>query len=193
MTIATITMPGYAAWNAFQQYRAALKHSHSEEDAALMRAYKAIWRGRKLIDLVAVMQEAGTDQLGRPKLAIQRADCELVWCDRDTDGSAEFRVFQDHRANRARHAVVRLPRLTFPTRTFTEGRVSCRARVPLIPPQYRPPGDLATFHLLWEAEWITVPRDPILLKHLGKNLYAVLATWELAPVEQAVLRMRTRE
>lgn len=190
MTIATITMPGSAAWNAFQQYRAALKQSHSEEDAALMKAYKAIWWGRKLVDLVAVMQEAGTDQHGRPKLAIQRADCEIIWCTRELDGSAEFRVYQNGRTNRARNAVVRLPRRTFLMRSFSEGRVHCQARVPLIPPQYRPPGNLDKYHLLWEAEWIGVPRDPILLKHLGKNLYAVLAAWELTPVEQAVLRMR---
>ena len=45
-------------------------------------------------------------------------------------------------------------------------------------------------HLLWEPRWERRPRppgDPALLKHLAGPLYAVLATWDLTPVEQAVL------
>jgi len=47
--------------------------------------------------------------------------------------------------------------------------------------------------LLWEAEWMTVPSDPILLRHLGRNLYAVKAQSDLTPVGQAILRARRRQ
>ena len=46
--------------------------------------------------------------------------------------------------------------------------------------------------LLWEAEWMTVPSDPI-LRHFGRNLYAVMAQWDLTPVGQAILRARRRQ
>jgi len=45
----------------------------------------------------------------------------------------------------------------------------------------------------FEADWKPVrdrrraPGDPALLKHLGGPFYAVLATWDLTFVEQAVL------
>ena len=44
--------------------------------------------------------------------------------------------------------------------------------------------------ILWEAEWETVPRDPLLLRHLAGGLYAVMASWDLTPLERAVLKGR---
>ncbi|WP_417382176.1 hypothetical protein [Gimesia sp.] len=44
------------------------------------------------------------------------------------------------------------------------------------------------YALPWETEWETISVDPMLLKHLGKSLYVVLAHWDLTPLEQAVLR-----
>lgn len=31
------------------------------------------------------------------------------------------------------------------------------------------------------------PGDPALLKHMGGDLYAILAVWDLSPLERAVL------
>jgi hypothetical protein len=61
--------------------------------------------------------------------------------------------------------------------------------VPIVPPQLRPKHDLANYHTFWEVEHWTLcpPRDPMLLRHLGGWLYAVLAVWDLTPVERAVL------
>ena len=183
MNVATLTVPN--PWNAFQEYRAAVKARYSEEDAVLMRAYRALGQGRKVLDLFAVIQEAGLNANGQPKLAVCRADAQIVNCRRYWNGRVEFwsgSLRRNAKANRA----IRLPRMTFPT-----GKdLDCRATVPLIPPAYRPAGSLDRYHLLWEADWTAVPKDPILLRHLGKNLYAVLAAWELTPVEQAILRAR---
>jgi hypothetical protein len=68
--------------------------------------------------------------------------------------------------------------------------VNASAVVPIVPPQYRPKFKLSNYHILWEADWKRVPVDPILLKHLGGSLYAVLASWDLTEIEQAVLRGR---
>jgi hypothetical protein len=47
--------------------------------------------------------------------------------------------------------------------------------------------------VLWEADWKVhpvPPGDPALLKHIGGDLYAVVAVWDLTPLEQAVLAAR---
>ncbi len=58
----------------------------------------------------------------------------------------------------------------------------------MIPPGLMPGGSLSRFHILWEAEREEIPRDPMLLRHLGKGRYVVLATWDLTDLERAVLK-----
>ena len=61
------------------------------------------------------------------------------------------------------------------------------ALIPNVPPALRPAHALSNYHLLWEAEWRVAPGpppgDPALLKHIGGDLYSVLAVWDLTPVE----------
>lgn len=70
-------------------------------------------------------------------------------------------------------------------------RIHMRAMTPVIPANLRPAFDLAGYHVLFEAEWQKetppAPRDPALLKHVGGDLFAVLAVWELTDLERAVL------
>lgn len=69
-----------------------------------------------------------------------------------------------------------------------------RAMVPNVPPALRPKFSLSGYLTLFEVEeWKTAPRppgDPALLKHIGGDLYAILAVWDLTPLEQAVLHGR---
>jgi hypothetical protein len=72
---------------------------------------------------------------------------------------------------------------------------SGHAMVPIIPPRYRPARSrLPRLHILWEVPaWTLVaPIDPALLRHLRGDLWAVLATWDLTPLERAVLSQRGR-
>lgn len=70
--------------------------------------------------------------------------------------------------------------------------------VPIVPPRHRPPraSTLDSFLVLWEVdrwEWSTPPAppgDPALLRHVGGDIYAVLATWDLTELEQLVLSGR---
>jgi hypothetical protein len=81
-----------------------------------------------------------------------------------------------------------VPAGTFPSAKL--GWEMLKAMAPVIPPALRPAHHLRNYHLLWEAEWSRIPRppgDPALLKHVAGDLYAVLAVWDLTPLEQAVL------
>lgn len=187
MTVAEITSETYTAARAFREYRDAFKRQRRAEDEALMKGYRALSRRQRVVDLFASMRMAGVDEHNRPKLAIARADAETVWCTRSVDGSAEFRIARWLGCRAAADKRRFVPSGTLPR---CAGQVVCQAYVPLIPPRFRPPGDLSRYFLLWEAEWVNVPVDPILLRHLGKNLYAVMSQWDLTSPERAVLGAR---
>lgn len=209
MKLATIEMPQQEAQEAFAEYRRAVRSAKTAqtntEDAQIARCYKALAVGNQVIDLLDVMQKAGEDQCGLPKLAISRADFEHARMYRDwLSGTVEMgtdRLFPSWNRRSGADYSGELFRFVerFTVRRGvlknTRGGVAedFTAIVPNIPPSLRPPHDLKNYHLLWEASWEvlriprTSPRDPALLKHLGGPLYAVLATWDLTPVEQAVL------
>lgn len=74
-------------------------------------------------------------------------------------------------------------------------RMNGRTVVPTIPPDVRPRRNrLHGFHVLWEVEqWDpTPPVDPALLRHIRGELWSVVATWDLTPLERAVLAARAR-
>ncbi len=70
----------------------------------------------------------------------------------------------------------------------------------MVPADKRPDkGQLHDWHILWEVDqWhdrsqtLTASRDPYLLKHVGGDLWAVLAEWDLTPLEMAILEARPR-
>lgn len=153
------------------------------QDRLIARAYRAIKRGKRVLDLFDSMRLAGCDDLGRPKLAIARADwvaCELKYWTHDA--TVDFR--EALRWGRAKKAIT-LPASCLPG--LVAPKNALQAVIPLIPPKYRPETP-KLFHILWEADWKDVPIDPLLLKHVGGSLYIVLAAWDLTAVERAVLR-----
>lgn len=187
MNITTIAMAKVDALELYREYRRAVLAQPNPTDAALMRGYKALAKGRTVLDLADVMRTAGVDEKGRPKLAIVRADATEVYCRTWSEGSAQFTMEQWPRY-RASRRMVSIPRGTF---TIPPGSgASCRAVVPLIPPRHRPRFAPSNYHILWEAEWQDVPRDPLLLRRLGGMLFAVLAQWDLTELERSVLRGR---
>jgi hypothetical protein len=183
---ATMTVPLEQARAAYRAYRTAVKADKAtRDDLMLYRAYRALVRGQKLIDINAAIGAGGIDAKGRPRLAICRADAATVnmyvWGD-----GAKFTSAWRRRAA----SDVRVPLTAFPSPPRIGASGS--AKLPSIPPQYRPdPATLRDHHLLWEAEWLPVPPgDPMLLKHVDGPFYVVLAAWDLTPLEQAVMRLR---
>lgn len=210
MNLKMIEMPKEEAQGAFEEYRHAIRSAKTSqtnaEDAQIARCYKALAEDRRVINLDDTMGEAGEDEKGLPRLAISRADEQRLhlrrnWGTGDADMYPDSLAF-GYRSHVYAGRVFQFPKLLSqrePPLEFTrlswnrQSRVPIndfRAIIPNIPPHFRPPHNLKNYHLLWEPKWELVPRpprDPALLKHLGGPLYAVLATWDLTPVEQAVL------
>lgn len=189
MNVPTITMDRHEARTAFLAYRKAVRERHTKEDEAIMRGYRALSVGQQVLNVREALKAAGADEKNRPKLAICRSDGR--WCRYRAWSEPTF-VMDDTPFGWGRPA--RTKRLKFPIDTLPRLTSDLRALVPPIPPALRPAGDLAKFFTLWEAEWQPVPPvDPMLLKHLGGELYIVLATWDLTELERAVLAGRFTE
>lgn len=204
MDLATMTMERGEARKAFAEYRGAVRDARhaemTEADQAIMRGYKALARGNQVISMVETMRAGGFVELGRrgyntpmrlPNLAVIRADAKRCFTDGiHADGSVRFASAAESvwQSTHTRRRIV-LDRGTF--EAFEGGggpRYS--AIVPLIPPRLRPPFKLSNYHILFEAEWNwDPPKDPALLRHLGGDLWAVLAIWDLTELERAVLRV----
>jgi len=200
MNLDPIVMDVKEAKRAFIEYRNAVRTRHSDEDAAIMQGYKALSKGLQLIKLSEAVKAGGTVEhtfktwnnvrktAQLPRIAVVRASSKECWCELQSDGALMFSEVESP-STLARHSVRKFPIGTIPAREGNWGRF--RAMVPNVPPRYRPASSLANYHILFEAEWSFVaPRDPALLKHIGGDLYAVLAVWDLTEVERAVLQQR---
>lgn len=182
-----VSVTATKAAQARDAYREAIrKDVATDADKLLYAAYRAIAQGKAILDIGDVMRKAGVfPQTNLPKLAVCRADVAWCWFIR-RNGAYWFTSRQEYGARRP-WATVEVPDETFPS--STRQAYASRARVPFIPPQYRPKHDLRNYHILWEAEWQrAMPVDPLLLKHIGGPFFTVLACWDLTPLEQAVMR-----
>jgi hypothetical protein len=173
------------------------------EDTILMESYRAMVKGARILNLAAVMRDAGLDKKDRlPLLAIGRADWSrtflmqngvdivfgptsytpYLYSKKKYDGDARsFRgIFPGELTNAEWRKQNSLPALT-----------GLSALTPAIPVHLRPEGHLNGYFILWEANWIKrAPDDPLLLKHVAGHIYTVVAQWDLSPLEQAVLEGR---
>lgn len=195
-SVATITMPVDEAKQKYDEYRAGLAgREPSEEDKGILIGYKALAAGKAVLNLTDVIRNGGAGERGLPKLAAARAHWRWCHIDRNSTGSG---MFMEERVGRGRPAWHR--RILFGLGTFAPPPADdwrfarSRALVPLIPPNLRPARALERYVILFEAEWQPVPPvDPILLRHLHGDLYAVLAAWNLTSLERAVLAGRFNE
>jgi hypothetical protein len=210
MNLPTIEMEKGKAQEAYDEYRQAVKERHDEEDRKIARAYKALTKGTPLLRLPEVMRLGGTTtrrarrEDGRdillPKLAVARADGEFAWTNGiTTEGALLIQGKREIGHSNQTHRID-LPAGTFdnpgyrPAWRSWGGTATFNAMIPVVPPSLRPKHSLRNYHLLFEADWREAlgppPGDPALLKHIGGDLYALVAVWDLSPVEQAVLAGR---
>jgi hypothetical protein len=209
MELATIDMPVEEAQSAFEEYRAAVRERHDAEDEAIMRGYRVLARGQQVLRLSHTIRAGGVEDKvfrGRwnsrntvtvtlPRLAVARANRTEVWTRGvDERGACTMQTKRDPHVNN-RVDVVRFADETFEAGTTDEWGSTPRIKavVPNVPPRLRPRVGLGNFHVLFEAEWGLDPEppvDPALLRHIGGDLYAVVATWDLTELERAVLSGR---
>jgi len=207
------------AKEAAEAYREAAKRSRDAEDKMLATAYEAAAEGAQLLNIAEALRGGGTrvleitryrdtEHVHVPNLAIAPANLDFVWTmgiNKQGGCRLQHRRAVSYRNQREVHELA--------AGTFGPGQDTIRgwadghldqcsriaAMVPIVPPPLRPDDSLAKYHLLWEADWRDVgelpppPGDPALLRHLGGDMYAVLAVWDLTPIERAVLAGRTVE
>lgn len=193
MDVSRITVNRDEALRLYRDYK---KHVHYSNpvDHEIRRVYQHVAKGRMVIHGMASIFAAGLNEAGLPKLAIARADASECALRLHRDGSGSFKsntTTITHHDNRFSTGLFR-----FPAGSFTSIRdvYNAKAIVPIIPVTLRPKRGLANYVILWEAEWReVVPVDPMLLRRIGKSdLFLVVASWDLTPVEQAVLTSRLR-
>lgn len=198
MNVSTLTMDPTQAREKLCAYRADL-HKDSEavyQEAAA--AYERLAKGQVLLRLSQTIAEGGIDENNRPRLAICRADRKEVKVSKMwMDDSLMFQAGPFNWNGAPHYSIRQAPQLTrrvvmrHKVKEFAPGY----ALVPMVPADVRPKhGQLKDWFVLWEVDhWADKPQlakapvDPFLLEHVGGDLYAVLAQWDLTPLEQAIL------
>ncbi len=176
------------------------KDSATDDDLAIMKAYKAIAEGQVLIQAHESIRQAGWDMdQGRPVLAICRAHKPMCYLDQTIrrhgpDKGAATLTFREHGGwSPSQYDGKRnLQQIEVGADLTPEWLKDCRGKavVPLVPLNLRPKRGLHLYHILWEADWQNVPIDPMLIRKLSGDLWMVVAAWDLTDVERAVIADR---
>lgn len=180
------------------EYASLIGQERTAEDEALAMAYRAALRGLPVISLSAAIIAGGWHDNKLPRIAVANADVKMCHVEWEYGADLLFGDSNDWRWNRGALVGQRTVRVHIPGDDRPVGVRLARggnAPVPLIPPRLRPkPRRLKHCHVLWEVESWTrqPPRDPALIKHIRGDLWAVLAIWDLTPLERLVLAQRTR-
>jgi hypothetical protein len=164
-------------WRKYQEHRA-YQTPHDEEIAKI---YKQIAQGRTVIRALASIAAAGMNEQGLPKLAIARADEKTIEWNCHIN-SGEFIPAWNCRS--------RTRRIRVPWQGLRYDGKSGKAVVPMIPIHLRPKRGIQNYHILWEADWKEIPKDPYLLRRFAGDAWLVVAAWDLTEVERAVMGSR---
>ena len=187
-----ITVTKSEARAKYREYRAAAERQPLPYLKELKDAYNQLRRGHGVIDVFKAFRNCGTteDGLG-PKLAIYPATETKCWFQRERLGGGKFCW---SRASRNHKNIIELAAGTFPEWTSTDYWTMVSCPVPIVPPHLLPRAELSNFHILWEVEkWnLEAPRDPLLLRRISTNLFAIVARWDLTELERAVIAGRIR-
>ena len=192
MRLKAITMPRERAEREWKAYLALLKTRKETYLKELKQAYYHMKKGRKILDIYEVFKATGVNENEEPKLAVAPADVKEVFFEKRNPGAG---VFTDDPWKRWNRRAVRLPDNTFPEWT-RDGQYDWQIKdeklkttVPIIPAPFVPEGKLSNYFLLYEVDrWeLAPPRDPILLRRISRNIFAVLACWRLTKLERAVI------
>lgn len=159
-------------------------------DREIVRLAELVNKGKIIIQALASIRKAGLGPDGLPKLAIARADEEKCFLSLERDGRAVMSGERFPSARTSKTRVFKFEAGTFPVKASASG---LSALVPHIPPDIRPRRGLQNYHILFEAVWRNEPPvDPMLLRRLGTSgdMWLVVGSWDLTPIERAVLAER---
>ena len=147
-----------------------------------------------------VLRDAGLfEGTHMPKIAIVRADAQMVRFRRAGNNQCKFSGTKHGSAQdiESKHTV--FPVALFGEKVTWDWRFNQKmwqveqyeAVVPFVPPRFRP-AKLEDYFIMWEPLWKKLPPqpDPFLLRALGSGLFAVVAQWDMTPLEQSILEGR---
>lgn len=203
MNVTKIEMPVEEAKAKLMAYRKALLRRGDAEYRQVLEGFEALARGTPVISLSEAIRGGGFDEKMRPKLAVARADRKQVrvfWAAHTHRAlfitSAGLSTWSPVPGLEVRVDIGRAPGLR-DGQYFRDA--DGYALIPMIPADVRPRGLAKNWFILWEVEaWsdsrigARADRDPYLLKHLGGDMYAVLAEWNLTELERLVMAGRAQ-
>lgn len=201
MDAENIEMSEEEAREAYEEYSRLVKDREEEHLEILKKCTYHLSQGRKVLNIYDVIKNGGVFENGEPKLAIARADWKQVVF---TKHKGKSGVFSDEKTTRnwgVTKANINLPNNYFDDdwgmQTDSEGKVyswsspvreAVQTATPIIPAVLTPQGKLNNYYILFEVIGRRrVGADPLLLRRLSDNMFVVLATWDVSPLEQAVL------
>lgn len=208
MQIEQLALPKQKAQREWETYKQEIRESKTQFNKDMLALYAHMKHGGKVLDLWESVKLAGLNVDGDPKLAITNADSPKVrfvknytWTTPSTtvsDGGAFYPV--DYSWRKRENQKIRISQQFFPSEWPKDQngnivRKEIETVTPIIPARIMNvlrSHNLANYHILWEVEkWQPIPpKDPILLKRISPNMFLILATWDLTPLERAVIRGR---
>jgi len=191
MKVEGMNVDRHKAGELWRKYLSHREHM-TPADHEIAAIYKRISKGATVIRALESIRNAGLNAEGLPRLAIARADQQLVYFNMRGGGTqvqfSDIRWFQWRRKIALQGKTIEMDWPGIP-----HFRGTPQATVPLIPVHLRPKRGLQNYHILWEAEWTKrYPVDPYLLRRFGGDAWLVVAAWDLTDVERAVMSQRVR-
>lgn len=191
------------ATEKWHDYKAAAKAYKDPIYADLQKIYNQVKGGKKVIDIHKVIAKGGIHQNFHPKLAIAKATNKKVWCVYENVGNIRYmNNEQDWRSRICAADIVLkdclpivpdkyLPKASW-SNTGHTNKFELSAPVPLIPAKLRPQKLTDDYYILWEVDtWQMIPpTDPYLLRRITKNMFVVVAGWDLTEIEKAAMAGR---
>lgn len=205
MNVSTVVIDKEVAKEKYKEYLEAEKKVKSKEYSAARRAYRALSKGFKVIDIYAAFEKTGLKTNGTPKLAIVRADSREVFFTKLENGAGRFQKTAPQSWGNQPY----LDHVDLPAGTFKDWETELvgvsdtnqgwniikepeiTTNVPTIPPSVTVTDKLEKYYILFEvSQWkaTATVKDPYLLQRLSPNMFVVLAEWDVSPVEAIAMR-----
>lgn len=198
----TITLPKDQAKEEWKKYCKVLKTRKDKFLKIMKDAHYQMSKGNELLDIYKIMNEIGLNENNQPRLAIARADLSEVYFEKRDEGAGKFRTSEQWNSVTEKD-IIELPQKTFnihwertdpaKPKSWNIKNKIIKTKVPIVPIELLPEGSLSNYYILWEAKvWEDLPetKDPILLKRISENIFAILGCWDLTDLEQSILRGR---
>jgi len=186
MEVELVEVQKQQAEQEWKNYLEACKKEASPYYNKMKSVYYRLKQGYQILDAGGAIKKAGLNEKKEPKFAIARADMKMVAFIKEwNSGYAFVEVTKQRWGN----SIESYKKVFVLGNVFQDVKVDIKTIVPKVPPQHLPEKDLENYHVLWEVEsWKDIPKDPILLKRVTKNLFVFLAKWNLTKLEGMVLK-----